>query len=90
MGGAIGMTQVGAIYQVTDPEEPDVTIVRYLDQWHVCRRDQANPKVKEIVADTNDHLLAQMVAHELQRLLSAGGVREHVVSRPPKPRRKRR
>jgi hypothetical protein len=93
MGGACGMTMVGLGYQITDPTEPDVTVVRYLDQFHICLRHRIEQNWKEILADTKDMLLAKLIAAELSKIHAAGYVTTRLAEERPTCkllRRKRR
>lgn len=88
MGGAVTMSSVGLFYPILDSEEPDVTIVRYLDNFHICQRKWSEPGLKEIIADTRDHVLARLIAAEVQRFLDTKSVHElRTVGAPvPSPR----
>jgi len=74
MGGAVSMTSVGLFYQILDKNEPNVTVVRYLNNFHVCMRSRFDERLKEIIADTKDILIANLVAGELNRIDCAAQV----------------
>jgi len=64
MAGASGCSSVGAVYVVTNPKEPRVSIREHGRVWHVCVCDGG--KLAEIVAEVGTQELAEMVANCLE------------------------
>jgi len=60
MSGASGCSSVGAVYVVTDPKEPRVSIRQHGRVWHVCVCDDG--KLAEIVAEVGTREHAEIVA----------------------------
>lgn len=91
MGGAVGMTMVGLYYPIVDKDEPEVTVVRYLDNFHVCQRKPLVRGRKQIIADTNDSFIARLIASEVQRFLDSSRVRHDTATKHPHclPKRRR-
>jgi len=83
MSRAVSLSSVGLSYVVTDESEPDVTVVRYLNNFHVCQRSRLNREWKEIIADTRDMLLAKMIAGQLSLMHEAGFVTTELASQRP-------
>ena len=83
MGRVRCLTSVGLYYQVTDKKEPEVTVVRCFDNFHVCQRERMRPNLKKIVADTQDSYLARMIAGEIQRILDSTHIQTDVAMKPP-------
>lgn len=91
MGGAVGMSMVGLYYPIMDKKEPEVTVVRYLNNFHVCQR-KLEKGLKQIIADTNDAFIARLIASEVQRFLDSSKVRHDTATKHPHclPKRRRR
>lgn len=86
MAGAVGLSIVGSGYMITDKTESDVTVVRYLDNYHICLR--RTPDWKEIIADTGDALIAKMVASQILLIHETSLVRTDISKKPPCRRRR--